>query len=63
MTADDLKTWRTRMKWTQKQAALNLGITTRHYKKLEHGAPISRVIFLATHDLLQFKKNRVYFTT
>jgi transcriptional regulator with XRE-family HTH domain len=60
MTADDLKTWRIRLKWTQKQAALNLGITVRHYRKLETGdAPISRLIFLATHDLLQFKKNRL----
>lgn len=60
MTPSDLKTWRTTHNWTQTQAAENLGISLRHYQKLEGGAvEISRTLFLATQGL-HFRKNRIH---
>ncbi len=37
LTPDQLKAWRTRMGWTQKKAAEELGISKRHYQMLEAG--------------------------
>lgn len=60
MTSDQLKTWRIRLKWTQAHAAHNLGISPRHYRKLEAGSvEISRTLYLASQELLHFRKNRI----
>lgn len=38
MTGDDLKAWRTRMGWTQVEAARQLGISRVQYNRLEVAA-------------------------
>lgn len=37
MTPADLKAWRKRMGWTQREAAEQLGLKTRGYQCLEYG--------------------------
>jgi len=37
MTATELKDWRARKGWTQREAAEAMGVSLRHYQGLEQG--------------------------
>lgn len=62
MTPVEFKTWREAMGWTQKQAGIQLGLSTRNIIRIEQGVnsegkpmSISRTVELATVALKQNK--------
>lgn len=49
VTPEELREWRKHRGWTQERAAAWLGVSARHYQKLEAGAhavsiPMSRLV-------------------
>lgn len=47
MTADELRAWRGRLGWTQRQAAAQIGVSKSMYRNYEYGHEIPRPVAVA----------------